>query len=106
MNEVKSFENQQLVTIANCILLDSQIKEAKIQLDEQKASLLAAMEKNGIKSIENDFFKVTIVAASSSTSIDLKAFQKEEPVEHAQLLEDYPKVTNRKPSLRIKAKFE
>lgn len=62
---------------------------------------LEAMLENGIKSIDNDLVKVTVTKASESTSIDLKEFQKKEPVSYAELLEDYPKVTKRAESLRV-----
>lgn len=103
-NELTTFENEYVAVMANYALLDGQIKQAKEKHDALKNELQEAMQKHDIKSIDNDYLKITRVNASESTSLDLKAFQKEEPVEYAQLLEDYPKVTKRKESIRITVK--
>ncbi|GEL67222.1 hypothetical protein [Marinilactibacillus psychrotolerans] len=103
-NELTNFENQYMPTMANYALLDQQLKQAKAKHDEMKGKLETAMEEYGIKSIDNDYLKITRVEASESTSVDLKAMQKAEPVEYAELLEDYPKVTKRKASIRITVK--
>ena len=52
----------------------------------------------------DDFIKVMVTNPSEVVSIDLKEFQKKEPVAYAELLEDYPKVTKRSESLRITLK--
>ena len=52
----------------------------------------------------DDFIKVMVTNPSEVVSIDLKEFQKKEPVAYAELLEDYPKVTKRSESLRITIK--
>lgn len=81
------------------------VEEEKKKLEEisknAKKQLLDAMLEHGIKSIDNDLVKVTVTKASESTSIDLKEFQKKEPVSYAELLEDYPKITKRAESLRV-----
>ncbi len=101
---VQEFTTQNLSLMANYKLLTQPIKDAQAKLDGFKSELLEAMQNHDIKSIDNEFMKVTTVAASESTSIDMKAFEKAEPVEYAQLKEDYPKVTKRKASLRITVK--
>lgn len=84
------------------------MEEEKKKLDElskeAKSKLLDAMLEAGIKSIDNDFIKVMVTNPSESVSVDLKTFQKKEPVAYAELLEDYPKVTKRSESLRITLK--
>lgn len=104
MNEVTTFEQQHLILMGNIAVLEKTTKEAKTTLDDLKSKLLTAMQEHDVKSIDNDLMKITRTAASESTSVDLKTFQKEEPVEYAQLLEDYPKVTKRKESIRITVK--
>lgn len=91
--------------------LFNQVKEIERKrkyLDEisrtVKGKLLDAMLENEIKSIDNDFIKVVVTNPSETVSIDLKAFQKNEPVAYAELLEDYPKITKRSESLRITIK--
>lgn len=102
--EVQVFENQYLQAFKQL----SEITKTKKQLEEQekkvKSQLEKAMDEYEIKSIDNEFLKITRVAASSSTSIDLKALEEKEPKLHQELLEDYPKVTNRKAYLTFKVK--
>lgn len=85
------------------------IEKKRKYLDEisktVKGKLLEAMLEAGIKSIDNDFIKIMVTNPSEVISIDLKAFQKNEPVAYAELLEDYPKVTKRSESLRITLKW-
>lgn len=84
------------------------IEKKRKYLDEiskaVKGKLLDAMLEAGVKSIDNDFIKVMVTNPSEVISIDLKEFQKKEPVAYAELLEDYPKVTKRSESLRITLK--
>ena len=103
-NEITNFENQNIAIMANYAMLDQQLKQAKAKHDEMKAKLEAAMDEHGIKTIDNEYLKITRVEPSESTSVDLKAMQKAKPVEYAELLEDYPKVTKRKASIRITVK--
>lgn len=76
-------------------------KEIELREKAMKAELQALMEEHGVKSIDNEFLKLTYVEGSESTSIDLAAMEKREPGLYADLLRDYPKVTVRKPSIRI-----
>lgn len=104
MNELTVFENEYLPVMASYAELERQMKAAKEKLDEFKKELSEGMDQYDVKSIDNDYIKITRVAASESVSVDLKAFQANEPVEFAQLREDYPKVTKRKESMRIVVK--
>lgn len=104
---IQEFENKYLQDFKQLRLLE----EEKKKLDElskaakaAKSKLLDAMLEAEIKSIDNDFIKVMVTNPSESVSIDLKEFQKKEPVAYAELLEDYPKVTKRSESLRITLK--
>lgn len=103
-NEMTAFENNHLAIMANYALLETQIKTYKEQQTKLKTELEQAMEKFDIKSIDNDYLKITRVAPTTRTGLDLKAFEKEEPEEYAALLEDYPKITEVKASLRITVK--
>lgn len=101
---IQEFENKYLQDFKQLRLLE----EEKKRLDElsktAKSKLLDKMLENEIKSIDNDFIKVMVTNPSETVSIDLKTFQKNEPVAYAELLEDYPKVTKRSESLRITIK--
>ena len=102
---IQEFENKYLQDFKQLRLLE----EEKKKLDElskvAKSKLLNAMLDAEIKSIDNDFIKVMVTNPSEVVSIDLKEFQKKEPVAYAELLEDYPKVTKRSESLRITLKW-
>ena len=101
---IQEFENKYLQDFKQLRLLE----EEKKRLDElsktAKSKLLDKMLENEIKSIDNDFIKVVVTNPSETVSIDLKTFQKNEPVAYAELLEDYPKITKRSERLRITIK--
>lgn len=103
-NEVQVFEQQHMQVFQQLADITKQKKMIEDQEKKVKADLEKAMDAYGIKSIDNRFLKITRVNGSTSTSIDLKALEKEEPKLYAELLEDYPKVTNRKAYLTFKVK--
>lgn len=84
------------------------LTKTKKQLEDQekkvKEELEAAMDRYDIKSIDNQFLKITRVNGSTSTSVDLKVLEEKEPKLYKELLEDYPKVTNKKAYLTFKVK--
>lgn len=103
-NEVQVFEQQHMQVFKQL----ADITKAKKQIEEQekkvKADLEKAMDAYDIKSIDNQFLKITRVNGSTSTSVDLKAMEEKEPKLYAELLEDYPKVTTKKSYLTFKVK--
>lgn len=86
----------------------AEFKKAKEAMEQQEAKLKAdlekAMQEHGIKSFSNDYVTLSFVEASSSESIDLKAFKEKEPKLYDELLADYKKVTNKKAYVRITVK--
>ncbi|MEK4174714.1 hypothetical protein NST97_01675 [Aeribacillus sp. FSL K6-1305] len=103
-NEIQVFENKYMAVMENIALLEKQVKDLQDKQKALKADLEKAMDEYDIKSIDNDYLKITRVAASSSTSIDLKKLQEKEPALYDELLEDYPKVTTRKAYVKITVK--
>ncbi len=103
-DEVVLFEKNHLQVFQNLANLTSQKKTLEDQEKQVKEQLEKLMDEYDIKSIDNEFLKITRVAASSSISIDLKELEKKEPDLHKELLEDYPKVTNKKAYLTFKVK--
>lgn len=103
-NQVQLFEQQHMQVFKQL----ADITKTKKQLEEQekkvKEDLEKAMDQYDIKSIDNHFVKITRVNGSTSTSVDLKAMQEKEPKLYGELLEDYPKVTNKKSYLTFKVK--
>jgi len=102
--EVTPFENKYMQVMCNIVLLESQAKELAEKQKQLKSELEEAMDQHNIKSIDNDYLKITRVEASSSRSIDVKKLEKEEPKLYGELLEDYPKVSNKKAYLSFKVK--
>lgn len=100
-NELTEFEQQNLEVFKNLSQLSKLKKDLKKQEDSAKQALQESMEHFGITSIDNDYIKITQVAGSESTSIDIKAMQKKEPELYDGLIKDYPKVTKRKPYLKF-----
>lgn len=76
------------------------LMKAKKDIEKQekaiKDELTEIFMKYGIEKFSNDHVVMTYVKPSETKTVDLKAFQDAEPVEYAQLLVDYPKVTKRK----------
>lgn len=103
-NELTPFENKYMAVMAEIQSLTKTEKEIASQVKQLKTDLEQAMNEHDVKSIDNEYLKITRVEASSSTSIDLKAMKEKEPKLHADLLTDYPKVTNRKAYVRFTVK--
>lgn len=101
---IQEFENKYLQDFKQLRLLEEEKKNLEYLSKQAKEKILQEMLKAGVKSIDNDFIKVMVTNPSEVISVDLKAFQKKEPVAYAELLEDYPKVTRRSESLRITIK--
>lgn len=75
-------------------------KEAEIKANEMREAIIKAMEKNGLKSFENDRIKLTYIAPSERVSIDTTRLKNENPAIYL----EYQKKTKVKASLRITLK--
>ena len=102
--ELQVFENQHLAVFRNLAELTKQKKSLEDQEKKIKSQLEKLMDEYGIKSLENQFIKIIRVAGSTSTSIDLKKMEEQEPDLFKDLLADYPKTTTRKASVRFDVK--
>ena len=103
-NQVQVFEQQHMQVFKQLADITKTKKQIEDQEKKVKADLEKAMDANDIKSIDNQFLKITRVNGSTSTSIDLKALEEKEPKLYGELLEDYPKVTTKKSYLTFKVK--
>jgi len=91
----------ELVEVENLIKsIEEQKKAAEAQAQELRASLMQAMEANGVTNFENERIKITYVAQTTRTSIDSAKLKKELP----EIAEKYTKTSNVKASLRITLK--
>lgn len=104
MNEIKSFDEANKELMVNYVALKGTIDEYTKMKKNVENELFEQMIKYGVKSLDNTILKATVIAESESKSIDLKKFKEIEPIDYAQLLVDYPKITHRKSSLRITVK--
>lgn len=102
--EMTPFENKYMQVMADIQALTKQEKELTQQTKDLKADLEKAMDEHNIKSIDNEFLKITRVGPSETTSIDIKKMKEKEPDLHEELLADYPKVTKRKAYVRFTVK--
>ena len=75
-------------------------KQAEERLNDIKESILSAMEENGVKSFENDYFKITYIAPIEKTTIDSARLKKELP----EIAGQYSKTSTQKASVRITLK--
>lgn len=103
-NQVQVFEQQHMQVFKQLADITKTKKQLEDQEKKVKADLEKAMDAYDIKSIDNQFLKITRVNGSTSTSIDLKALEEKEPKLYGELLEDYPKVTTKKSYLTFKVK--
>ena len=104
MTNITPFENKYLTKMQQLQQLVQQKKEIDKLEKDIKKELEEAMDKHNIKSIDNEYLKVTRVEASETTSINLKEMQKKEPKLYGELIEDYPQVRKRKAYIRFTVK--
>mgnify|MGYP004511701557 FL=1 len=83
-----------------------EIKELKDKLEaeekEIKAEILEELKKLGKDNYKDEYAELSIVAATQTVSIDVKAIEKADADLYVKLMSDYPKVTKRAGYLRVK----
>lgn len=67
---------EKIQQIAACII---EMKTAEKRVDEFKERMKTLMTDNHVKSISNDFFRITLVGESITNSFDKKSFEREYP---------------------------
>lgn len=103
-NNLTVFSDKYLMMMKQIAAHEMELKKLKEESDEMRYKLMEAMEANNIRSFENDILKMTLVAPSVSTTIDTKALRLRDPDTYEELLDEYPKVTERRQSIRITIK--
>lgn len=76
------------------------IQKNELEIEEFKTKMYDLMTANGIKSIKNDAFNMTVVAPTTSISFDSKKFKEDNP----KMYEKYKKVIEKKGFLKITLK--
>lgn len=103
MNDI-TFNTEYSHVFKELALLEDEAKDIEKRRKEVKAELLEAMEKHGIKSIDNDYVRVTYVGQSVTIGVDLKAMQLEDPKLYSKISKKFSKETVKKPYIRITTK--
>lgn len=103
MNDI-TFNTEYSHVFKELALLEDEAKDIEKRRKEVKAELLEAMEKHGIKSIDNDYVKITYVGQSVTIGVDLKAMQLEDPKLYSKIAKKFSKETVKKPYIRITTK--
>ena len=75
-------------------------KEIKEKEDEIKKAILEEMENKGIVKVENDDFVISYIAPTDRETFDTKSFREA----HADLYDEFIKLTPVKSTIRIKLK--
>lgn len=81
---------------------ETQKKEAEERAKELRAMILDEMEKQGVKTFDNDRIRLTYVAPQTRSTIDSARLKKD----HPEIAEKYQKQTSVKASLKITLKGE
>ena len=103
MNEI-TFGAEYAHVFKELAALEDEAKSIEKRRKEVKQEITDLMLKNNIKAVENDFVKITLVDATVTIGIDLKALEWEEPELYEDIAKRFSKETLRKPYVRIKTK--
>ena len=99
-SELEVFQNSARAIIQRISLLVKQKKEIEESEKEMREKLQQAMEKNGIKSFDNDVIKVVYVEPLQRTSIDSAKLKSQMPDVYAK----FAKTSNVKAFVKIELK--
>ncbi len=89
--EVALYEKKYLTAFQKLAALTAEIKKLEAEDSKIREQIEKSMEEFNIKSIDNEFMKITRIEANpGKASLDLEALKKAEPETYAGLLEDYP----------------
>lgn len=103
-NNLVIFSSKALAYMKNL----SELKKEQDRLAElektARSQLQSVIDEYGITQFKNDYVTISLVKGSTTTSIDLKELEKNEPQLYQDLLRDYPKETTKKDSIRILVK--
>ena len=103
-NEIVGIDEGVLVALSEAekvIAYHEALKKQLIKEEQEiRQAIIAAMEKQGIKTFSNDFMRITYVGESERTSVDVTALKKD----HPEIAKEYEKKSVVKPSLKITLK--
>lgn len=102
--EIQAIETQYLEQMKDLAELTVRRKELEKSEKLIKNQLKKAFQEYGIKSIDNEFIKITYIPSSKSVSLDTKKFKEAEPEYYEELMKDYSKETTRSATIRFNVK--
>ncbi len=102
--EIQEIETQYLAQMKDLARITMQRKELEAQEKAAKTQIKKAFQEYGIKSIDNEFIKITYIPSSKSVSLDTKKFKEAEPKLFDELMQDYSKETTRSATIRFNVK--
>lgn len=103
-NAITVFNNNYMATMQRYADLEQTIKDLDATKKKVRAELQRAMEDYGIRSIENDICKITVVAESDSITIDTSALRISKPDVYDDLVDAFPKHMHKNAFLRVTIK--
>ena len=103
-NEIVGIDEGVLLALSEAekvIAYHEALKKQLIKEEQEiRSAIMAAMEKQGIKTFSNDFMRITYIGESERTSVDVTALRKD----HPDIAKEYEKKSVVKPSLKITLK--
>lgn len=98
---LKMLNDKYLPVLVKISELNELKKDIDDKLDEIKKSLGKVMDGYNVKSLKNSVIRITRIDETTSTSFDIKKFEKDDPELYEKLLKKYNKTTNRKAYTKI-----
>lgn len=98
--DANTLPEKQLELITSMAKIVSDIESKNKELDAFKEKMYEVMKANNIKSIKNEYFTMTVVHETTSTTFDSKAFENDRP----KMYKKYLKTSNKKGYLKINVK--
>lgn len=99
--ELDTASCEKIITIQQELkTLDERKKQLEQTESDLKKMLIEKMEETGVKSVDNDYFKITYIAPSTRETLDSARLKKEMP----EIASQYAKTTAIKASVRITLK--
>lgn len=100
MNDL-AFTEKHIEVFKELARLEKEAKSIEARRKEIKAELTEAMLKTNTNMVDNDYVKITLVPETVVFSVDMKAFEWEEPELFEEVAKKYNKEIVRKPYVRI-----
>lgn len=105
-NEIKLFEQQNMMAFIELRDLSKKADEIKARYEEVRDMLAKGMEEYGIKKIDNEYVAITYVAPTpDGVKLDEKTWRAEDPKGYNKVFEKYNKrASGRKGYVKVTAK--